>query len=61
MKDLFQFVEECDAATPSNTMGMGDPVADDGDGKGTEPLTAKAKKEHPHRKRKRTKKAGEEE
>jgi hypothetical protein len=60
MKDLFSFVKECEAATPGNTMGMGNPTADDGDGKGSEPLTAKAKKEHPHRKHKK-KKAGEEE
>ena len=60
MKDLFQFMQECDGSTPGNTMGMGNPTADDGDGKGSEPLTAKAKKEHPHRKHHK-KKNGEEE
>lgn len=46
MKDLYSVVSE-ENATPGNTMGMGNPVADDGDGNGTEPLpskTAKAKK-----------------
>lgn len=60
MKDLFQFLRE-DNATPANTTGMGDPVADDGNGKGTEPLTAKAKKEKPSRKSCKRKKKGEEE
>ena len=53
-------MQECDGSTPGNTMGMGNPTADDGDGKGSEPLTAKAKKEHPHRKHHK-KKSGEEE
>lgn len=45
MKDLYKYIRE-EAATPGNTMGMGDPVADDGTGKGSEPLpTAKAKKQ----------------
>lgn len=62
MKSLFDYIEEecSNNATPGNTPGMGNPTADDGDGKGSEPLTAKTKKEHPHRKRK-SKKAGEEE
>ena len=59
MKNLFDYIEECgNNATPGNTIGMGNPTADDGDGKGSEPLTAKAKKEHHKKKRKKT---GEEE
>lgn len=58
MRSLLQFISEVDAATPGNTMGMGDPVADDGDGVCSEPLTAKAKKETL---KKRKKKRSEEE
>lgn len=44
MKQLYDVVQE-EAATPGNTMGMGNLVADDGTGKGSEPLpTAKASK-----------------
>lgn len=60
MKSLYNFLNEEGGApaTPGNTMGMGDPVADDGNGKGTEPLTtktAKSKKEKPHKPRKKKK------
>lgn len=59
MKSLLHYLSEDGAlATPSNTIGMGDPVADDGDGKCSEPLTGKAKKE---KFRKKPKKCSEEE
>jgi len=63
MKPLFSFLEEAGigpagAATPGNTMGMGNPTADDGSGKGSEPLTAKSETEKPRKKRR---KKGEEE
>lgn len=57
MKDLYKFLKEdgeaTSNATPGNTMGMGDPVVDDGEGNCSEPLTVKAKKEkRKHKKRK---------
>ena len=56
MKTLKQYLE-CDggAATPCNTMGMGNPMIPTDSLSGSEPLvTAKAKKEKVKRNKKRT-------
>ena len=48
MKNLFQYIEEMEgAATPGNTVGMGNPMLPTAEEPGTEPLcaTAKCKKE----------------
>lgn len=63
MKDLKDYIKECDAATPANTMGMGNPTPPGvgaPDAKGTEGLpTAKVKKEDAKKKRKRNEHLGE--
>ena len=41
------------AATPTNTMGMGNPVLPDGDQVGSEPYTAKARVEHVKKRKKK--------
>lgn len=57
MISLYNYIaEEC--STPGNTMGMGDPKAPDGSTNGSEPLSAKSKKQ---KKSKSSKKKGEEE
>lgn len=62
MKHIKQLIEEDTAAvpggaTPANTMGMGNPVAPDGDTPGSEPLTAKLP--NPYNKKKKHKKEQE--
>ena len=52
MRPLYKYLE--DLATPGNTIGMGNPVAADGETIGSEPLpTAKACRERPCKKRRR--------
>lgn len=45
MKYIFDIYNECDGATPANTMGMGNPMLPTAEEPGTEPLTATAKKQ----------------
>ena len=45
MKHIFDIYNECDCATPANTMGMGNPMLPTTEEPGTEPLTTKTKRE----------------
>ena len=45
MKDIYDIYETEGCATPANTMGIGNPMLPTAEEPGTEPLTAKAKKE----------------
>lgn len=38
MKSLKKYIEECNLATPMNTIGMGNPQCPNGDCVGTEPI-----------------------
>ena len=45
MKDIYDIYETEGCVTPANTMGMGNPMLPTAEEPGTEPLTAKAKRE----------------
>ena len=49
MKNLIDFIEDC--TTPGNTLGMGNPCTPTEDSPGSEPLTAKCKKERNKKRR----------
>lgn len=60
MKNIFDVYNECDGATPANTMGMGNPMLPTAEEPGTEPLTptAKTKTEKKQKRKKDTVKEG---
>lgn len=45
MTNIYDIYSECECATPANTIGMGNPMLPTAEEPGTEPLTAKAKRE----------------